>query len=79
MCAYCNGWYLRSELVRDESGLLRCDEHDGREPIELDRANAEAAKDVVRRGPNDGGNYPAIDPADITQSLEDKLATLGTP
>jgi hypothetical protein len=79
-CAYCNGWFLRSELHRDEAGLLKCEGHDGREPIELDRANAEAAKETLIRGTGEGSNYPSfIDPDDITETLEEKLATLGTP
>ena len=77
-CAYCNAWCLRSELHRDEAGLLKCEEHDGREPIELDRANTEAAKETIIRGTGEGSNYPTIDGSGIT-SLEDTLATLGTP
>jgi hypothetical protein len=77
-CHYCNGWFLRSELYRDESGLLKCDEHDGREPIELDRDNTEAAKETLLRGTGEGSNYPTIT-NDITETLEQKLDSLGTP
>ena len=47
--------------------------------IELDRDNTEAAKETLIRGTGEGSNYPTIDPDDITQTLEEKLDTLGTP
>jgi hypothetical protein len=74
-CDYCNRPCLRSELIRDRQGLLRCDEHDGREPMELDEANAQSAKDIVVTGPNDGGRYTTVSTAGAV-SLETYMATI---
>lgn len=77
-CDRCQFPYLRSELIRARDGLLECQECEGRTALELDEANAAAAKDVVQYGPNDGGRYETVSTSGA-QSLEDKLATLGTP
>lgn len=43
-CDYCGITWYRSDLIRDESGLLACpDDQEGRSTATLDRLNAEAA------------------------------------
>lgn len=51
-CAYCGITWYRSDLRRDESGLLACpDDQEGRCTAELDRLNAEAAAQAIAELP----------------------------
>ncbi len=68
MCSICGVQWLRSQLMRTESGLLACpDEGDERDELTLSRLNAEGA--AARRFTGDADEGTAMD-QDITQPGE---------
>lgn len=65
-CDYCGVVWRRSQLNRDEAGLLYCpDEGEGRDGVALSRANAEAASEMRGIEPDRTGGVP---PTLITDS-----------
>lgn len=66
LCDYCGITWMRSELVRDGSGLLRCPDETGRDAVTLDRLNAQHSlqRRPVRR--KDGGGTDPTSSGDGT-------------
>lgn len=58
-CDYCGVMWHRSELVRDEAGLLRCpDEGEGEDIVALTNENAAGASEYMGKLPSDGDGRP---------------------
>jgi len=58
MCDYCGTAYYRSQLRRDRSGLLACEDDFGGDVVSISEANAAMAqRPLVRLNPIDGGNW----------------------
>lgn len=55
VCDYCGITWYRSSMRRDESGFLACpDDQDGRDVVQLNRLNQEAAqRSRLRRDPGE--------------------------
>jgi len=59
LCDYCGAAYMRSELVRDEAGLLVCPgEGEGLDKVALDRLTAETGPPMYDYEGTDGARDP---------------------
>lgn len=74
-CGYCGVAYRRSELYRDEAGILVCPrEGQGLDVIAAERANQEMARDLWVMTEHDGPEDPLS-----TDVAPDLAAMLGNP